>query len=115
MGDVPIMDPPKENVIDLMGGIIDQVSDYTNYNNAIGFTFRYYSTEMVKNDKIRLLQVEGVEPTAETIRSGDYPITGELFAVTAGSDNPHIDELIEWILSDQGQEVIEKTGYISIR
>ena len=48
MGDVPIMDPPVENVIDLMGGIIAQVSTYQNYNNAIGYTFRYYSTEMVQ-------------------------------------------------------------------
>ncbi|WP_322555778.1 PstS family phosphate ABC transporter substrate-binding protein, partial [Sporosarcina beigongshangi] len=85
MGDVPITDPPVENVIDLMGGIIDRVSAYTNYNNAIGFTFRYYSTEMVRNDKIRLLQVEGVEPTVDTIRRGDYPIASEFYAVTAGS------------------------------
>ncbi len=114
MGDVPIMDPPVENIIDLMGGIIDRVSAYTNYNNAIGFTFRYYSTEMVRNDKIRLLQVEGIEPTVDTIRSGDYPIASEFYAVTAGSDNPNVDAFIEWILSDQGQEIIEKTGYVSI-
>ncbi len=114
MGDVPIMDPPVENRIDLMGGIIDRVSDYTNYNNAIGFTFRYYSTEMVKNDKIRLLEVEGIEPTVDTIRSGDYPIASEFYAVTAGSDHPHVEAFIDWILSDQGQEIIEKTGYVSI-
>lgn len=115
MGDVPIMDPPVDNVIDLMGGIIDQVSAYTNYNNAIGFTFRFYSTEMVRNDKIRLLAVNGVEPTKETIRSGDYPITSDFYAVTAGSDNPHIDAFIEWVLSDQGQEIVEKTGYVSFQ
>lgn len=114
MGDVTIMDSPKENTIDLMGGIIDQVSAYTNYSNAIGFTFRYYSTEMIHNDKIRLLQVEGIEPIAETIQSGEYPITAELYAVTAGSDNPHLDEFIQWILSDQGQKIIEKTGYVPI-
>jgi len=114
MGDVTIMDSPKENTIDLMGGIIDHVSAYTNYSNAIGFTFRYYSTKMIHNDKIRLLQVEGIEPIAETIQSGEYPITAELYAVTAGSDNPHLNEFIQWILSDQGQEIIEKTGYVPI-
>lgn len=112
MGDVPIMDPPVENVINLMEGIIDEVSDYTNYNNALGFTFRYYSTEMVTDDKIRLLQIEGIEPSTETIRSEDYPITDDIYAVTAGSDNPHIKEFIDWILSEQGQEIIEKTGYV---
>lgn len=114
MGDMPIMDPPVEDVASLMGTIIDQVSDYKNYNNAIGYTFRYYSTEMTKNNQIRLLSVNGVEPTKETIRSGAYPITNELYAVTAGSDNPHIDDLIEWILSEQGQEIVEESGYVSI-
>lgn len=115
MGDVPIMDPPVEDIASLMGTVIDQVSDYKNYNNAIGYTFRYYSTEMTKNNNIRLLSVNGVEPTKETIRSGDYPITNELYAVTAGSDNPHVDAFIDWILSEQGQEIIEKTGYVSIQ
>ena len=95
-----------------MGGIIDEVSAYKNYNNAIGYTFRYYSTQMVKNNKIRLLEINGVEPTVETIRSGDYPITGDIYAITAGSDNPHIDTFIDWILSEQGQEILEKTGYV---
>lgn len=114
MGDTPIMEPPVENVIDLMGGIINEVSTYHNYDNAIGFTYRYYSTQMVQNDKIRLLKINGIEPNVETIRSDEYPITGELYAVTAGSKNPHIDELIDWILSEQGQAIIEKTGYVSI-
>ncbi len=48
----------------------------------------------------------------ETVRSGDYPITDELYAETAGSDNPHIKEFIDWVLSEQGQEIIEKTGYV---
>jgi len=114
MGDVPIMDPPVEDIASLMGTIIDQVSDYKNYSNAIGYTFRYYSTEMTNNNSIRLLAVDGVEPTKETIRSGEYPITNELYAVTAGSDNPHVAEFIDWILSEQGQEIVEKTGYVSI-
>ena len=114
MGDTPIMDPPIENVIGLMGGIIDRVSTYQNYRNAIGYTFRYYSTEMVGNNKIRLLEINGVEPTKDTILSGEYPIASDFYAVTAGSENPHIDEFINWILSDQGQEIIEKTGYVLI-
>lgn len=114
MGDVPIMDPPVEDIASLMGTILDEVSAYKNYNNAIGYTFRYYSTEMTTTENIQLLSVNGVEPTKETIRSGDYPITNEIFAITAGSKNPHLEEFLEWILSEQGQEIVEKTGYVSI-
>jgi phosphate transport system substrate-binding protein len=115
MGEVPIMDPPVEDIASLMGTIVDQVSDYKNFNNAMGYTFRYYSTEMTKNKRIRLLALNDVEPTIETIRSETYPITGEFYAITAGSENPHLDEFIAWMLSEQGQEIIEKTGYVSVR
>ncbi|MGN7386321.1 PstS family phosphate ABC transporter substrate-binding protein [Sporosarcina sp. SAFN-015] len=114
MGLTPIMKPPTEDVMSLMGTIVGEVSDYKNHRNAIGYTFRYYSEQMVKNNKIRLLQVNGVEPTVDTIRSGEYPITNEFYAVTAGSDNPHVEAFIEWILSDEGQEIIEKTGYVPV-
>ena len=113
-GIIPIMDPPTEDIASLMGTIIGQVSDYKNHNNAIGYTFRYYSSQMVNNNKIRLLAVNGVEPTVETIRSGEYPITNEFYAVTAGSDNPHVEAFLEWILSEEGQEIIEKTGYVPV-
>ena len=114
MGLTPIMKPPTEDVMSLMGTVIGEVSDYKNHKNAIGYTFRYYSTQMVKNNKIRLLAVDGVEPTVDSIRSGDYPITNEFYAVTAGSDNPHVEAFIEWILSNEGQEIIEKTGYVPV-
>ena len=54
MGDSPIMNPPVEDIASLMGTVIDQVSDYKNYNNAIGYTFRYYSTEMTENNAVNL-------------------------------------------------------------
>lgn len=41
-------------------------------------------------------------------------MTAEFYAVTAGSDNPNVSRLIEWILSPQGQWLVEKTGYVPI-
>lgn len=115
MGDTPLMDPPTEDRIDGMGGIITCTADYRNYKNAIGYSFRFYSTEMVNNDQIRLLSINGVSPTVENIASGAYPLGGEFYAVTLASNkNPNVDALIDWILSDQGQELIEKTGYIPL-
>lgn len=113
MGNTPIMEPETENIASLMGDII-QIASYRNYKNSIGYTFRYYSTEMVENNQIRLLAIDGVEPTKETIRSGEYPLSSEFYVITAGSDNPHIYIFIDWILSEQGQSLVEKTGYVSI-
>ncbi|MBU9722880.1 MULTISPECIES: PstS family phosphate ABC transporter substrate-binding protein [Bacillaceae] len=115
MGDIPLMTPPTEDIVGGMGGIISETSNYKNYRNALGYSFRYYSTEMVQDGGIKHLAVNGVYPSKETIRSGEYPIASEFYAITAGSDNPHIDEFIEWILSEEGQELIEKTGYVPIK
>jgi phosphate transport system substrate-binding protein len=114
MGDVPIADPPTEDVVSGMGGVFEEVSSYKNYKNAIGYTFRFFSNEMVKNGEIRHLKIEGVYPDKETIRSGSYPFASEFYAITAGSDNPNVDVLLEWILSEQGQRLIEETGYVAV-
>src|SRR5690606_17014529 len=114
MGDTPIMEAPSEDIVNLMGGIIEETAAYKNYKNAIGYTFRFFSNEMVQNNAIRHLAIDGVVPTVETIKSGEYPITSEFYVVTAGSQNPNIEPFIEWILSEQGQFIIEETGYVSI-
>ncbi|PID03251.1 hypothetical protein CSV67_04420 [Sporosarcina sp. P2] len=115
MGNIPIMDAPKENVPEGMGGIISEVSKYRNYKNAIGYTFRYYSTEMVGNDEIKLLAIDGVKPTKETIRTDDYPIASEFYVITAGTENPNTEKFIEWMVSPQGQELVEKVGYVTVK
>ena len=122
MEGLPLMEPEKEDRIAGMGGIITQVASYRNHKNAIGFSFRFYSTEMVENEQIRLLALNGVAPTKDTIRSGEYPISSNFFAVTASpigepapeETNADLRALLDWILSDQGQELIEQTGYVGV-
>lgn len=114
MGDIPLMEAPSEDVVGGMGGIINQTANYRNHKNAIGYSFRYYSTEMVKEGEIRHLKIEGVFPDKDTIRNGQYPIAAEFYAITAGTENPHVEALIEWILSEQGQYIIEETGYVPL-
>lgn len=122
MGDTPIMEPEREDVVTGMEGILSQVASYRNYKNAIGFSFRYYSTQMVQQDQIRLLALDGVMPTKETIRDGSYPISSAFYAVTAAptgqpapeSRQAKLAALLDWILSPQGQWIVEQTGYVSI-
>lgn len=111
MGNHKLMKPPNEDRISGMGGIIEKTSDYKNYPNAIGYSFRFFSTEMVQNGNIRLLEVDGVMPSKETIANKTYPLAAKFYAITAGSQNPNVPKLIEWILSPQGQSLVEKTGY----
>ena len=111
MGDNPLMTPPKEDVVSGMGGIISEVSSYRNYPNAIGYSFLFFTTELVADRKIKLLSLNGVTPTRENVANKTYPYTTEFYAVTAGTRNPNVEKFIKWILSEQGQTLVEKTGY----
>lgn len=115
MGNTPIMSAPTEEVNDFMSGIINQVADYKNKSNSIGFSFRYYMEGIIKNPNVKLLKVDGVEPNVENIKNDKYPITASLYAVTyKDNENENVSKLIDWVLSEEGQEIIEKTGYVGI-
>ena len=116
MEDTKLMNPPREHIIDTMSGITDMVSNYRNYSNSIGFSFRYYIEGIIKNPDIKLISIDGVAPTLDNISSDSYPITTNLYAVTyKNNSNPNVKLLIDWILSDEGQEIIENTGYARIK
>lgn len=116
MGDTPIMEAPKEQVNDFMSGIIDVVSSYKSKSNSIGFSFRYYVEGIIKNPDIKIVAIDGIYPSIESIKDGSYPITTPLYAVTYRENkNPNVDALIDWILSDEGQYIIEETGYVGIK
>lgn len=112
MGNTPLKEPIKEDVPEGMGGIISQTADYQNRENAIGYSFRFYASEMATNDKIKLLEIDGVAPTKENIQNGSYP-SSSFYAITLKSNtNEKVKQILEWIVSEQGQEIVEKTGYV---
>ena len=116
MGDTPITDAPTEMVNDLMAGIIEQVADYKSKTNSIGFSFRYYVEGIIKNPDIKMISIDGIAPTSENIRNGSYPILTPIYAVTyKENQNGNVDKLLEWILSDEGQYIINETGYVGIK
>ena len=116
MGDTPITDAPTEMVNDLMAGIIEQVAEYKSKTNSIGFSFRYYVDGIIKNPNIKMISIDGIAPTSENIRNGSYPILAPIYAVTyKGNQNNNVNKLLEWILSDEGQYIINETGYVGIK
>lgn len=115
MGDTPIMEAPTELVNDLMSGIIERVSNYRSKSNSIGFSFRYYVEGIIKNPDIKMISIDGIAPTAENIKNGSYPIVTPIYAVTYEENtNENVDLLLEWILSKEGQYILEETGYVGI-
>ena len=113
MGDTPIMKPSTQTEIEGMGGIIEKVADYKNKSTSIGFSFRFYVEGIIRNPDIKMIAIEGTAPTKENIRNGSYSIITPVYAVTyEGNSNENVHKLIDWMLSDEGQYIIEETGYV---
>lgn len=111
MGNTSLMEPLQNDRVGGMGRIIDRTAQYKNFSNAIGYTFLFFATGMVKNEQIALLKVDGVYPDRNTIANNTYPFVGDFYAITTNTKNENVTRFIEWILSPQGQYLVEKTGY----
>lgn len=114
MGDTPIMPPLKEDRLGGMGEIINDTANYRNYKAALGFSFRYYSTELLRNDQIKLLSVDGVAPTIENIRNGSYPLVATAYMVTVRPRSENMRRIVDFMLSPEGQKLVEETGYVPV-
>ena len=136
--------PPLGRRFNEMYIMVGGVSQYRDQEESIGYSYRFFTEEMVRtvmneNKKeaeslsqyppdsddahkqylevlkpVKLLAVDGIEPSVENIRNGTYPFTISVYAVTTGKSNPRSQELIDWMLSPQGQELIEKTGFVGV-
>lgn len=65
------------------------------------------------NDTVKAVKIDGAEPTVENIKSGSYKIARPFnIAVKDGVSDTAAD-FIKYIMSDEGQKVVEDSGYIS--
>lgn len=118
MQGLPMMEVPTELMIDSMAGLIDSVaSSYENSRSAIGYSIYLYAKEQYVKDSIRFLSIDGVEPSDETIASGEYPLSKIVYAVIR-ADEPEDSsarQLVNWLLTDEGQQAVIAGGYTGIR
>lgn len=114
MGGLPIQVPQPLPDKSLIGtnSLMKQISvGWRGVQPAIGYSYRYYATTMYANPDAKLLSVDGVAPSVENIQNKGYPFVSDFYAVTNGPPTGNTKLLIDWILSPQGQALIEKTGY----
>lgn len=82
---------------------------------SIGYSFRYYFSDMVGNREVKMISVNGKSPSPENIRTGDYPLATEFYAVyREDNENPNIPVLLDWLSSEEGKRFIDRTGYVSM-
>ena len=106
-------------LLNFMGDTPVRTDYFTFLGRAIGFSFRFYVEDMVGEDSfeggVKLLSLDGVYPDPENIKNGMYPLISELYAVTRkGETNPQVQALVDWMLSPEGQAIVEGSGYVGV-
>jgi phosphate transport system substrate-binding protein len=59
-------------------------------------------------------QTSGVLPSTETIRNGSYPLSRGLYFYTMGNASGLAKEFIDYVLSIEGQIIVEKEGFVAV-
>jgi phosphate transport system substrate-binding protein len=83
----------------------------TNSDKAIGYVGMNY----VEGGALRAVAYDGVMPSAETIKDGSYPLSRALNLYTFGEPGPDAEKFIDFILSDEGQNIVVDSGFVPIR
>lgn len=116
MQGTPMMDAPTEYIVTTMGQLMEAVKSFDGSPGAIGYSVYYYAEEMKMAQGLKLLKLEGVEPNPDTIRSETYPLVNPKYVVIPAGEPKSAPNkvLFDWLLSEDGQTLIAKEGYVSI-
>lgn len=77
MGETEPMQAPTELVPGSMGGLIEAIAAFDGAGGAIGYSVYYYANLMYANPDLKLLKIDGIEPTAASIGGGQYPLVND--------------------------------------
>lgn len=66
------------------------------------------------NDTVKAVKVDGVEATAENVKAGKYAVSRPFNIVTGKDLTPLAQDFISYILSTDGQAVVDEKDYISV-
>ncbi|HEY3398903.1 MAG TPA: substrate-binding domain-containing protein [Armatimonadota bacterium] len=96
-----------------MGMLVDQVATDP---DSLGYSVYYYEEVMYRRTDVKLLGINGVLPSGETIRNRSYPLTAPVYAVIRKDLDPNglAYQLWDWLITREGQAVIAASGYVPL-
>jgi phosphate transport system substrate-binding protein len=106
-----VLDADKKDAITLDAEITNNtavmMTSVAGEKNAIG----YISLGSL-NDTVKALAIDGVTPSAASAASGTYKITRPFYIATKGEVKDAAKDFIAFIMSRNGQDVVENNGYV---
>jgi len=96
-------------------GSKDVVELVANTPCAIGYSGMGYATDHVKMLKVSKKDGEqAAGPSVENTLNGTYPIARPLYIYSLGEPSGDIKKYLDWILSEAGQSIVSKSGYVPV-
>lgn len=119
MKDLPFRAPDRKRApkdLYVVGGMTGPFVALTRDKSGLAYSVWYYERFMSGSPRTRVIAVDGVEPTDETLRSRRYPYTTEVLLVTRKDLDPAspAGRWRNWSLSPEGLKVIAASGYVPI-
>ena len=110
-----LMEAPTELAPTEMGGLVDRIAEFNHSANAIGFSVYYYIDQMYSKPGLRLLAVDGVLPSNESIADQRYPLCNAFYAAVRQDSAEGTPErkVYDWLSTDAGRACIIKSGYVA--
>ena len=71
----------------------------------------YMSLGLV-GEELKALQIDDVEPTSENVLAGTYKLARPFLFVTKGPVSPEAQRFIDYVLSSEGQRILESEGLV---
>ena len=65
------------------------------------------------NSTVKAVKISGVEATADNVKNGSYKLSRPFNIATKGTPNELSQDFINYIMSADGQKIVEDNGYIS--
>ena len=75
----------------------------------------YISLGSLDDTVVKAVQIDGVDPTVENVLAGDYTVSRPFNIVTAEGVSESAQDFINYILSTEGQAIVEEEGYIPLQ
>ncbi len=115
-GETP-MEPEQDMLVTTMGTLIESVASFDGTGSAIGFSVYYYADKMKADPNLKMIRVNDVAPSNASIEDGTYPLVNDFYMAIRASetqDSP-VRKMRDWMLSDNGKELLEEEGYVWAR
>ena len=100
----------------LMPSSVGITSEVRRNPNAIGYDGLGYVDPI--HEKVLAIATDDkspfITPTVETAKAGIYPLSRDLYMYTAGEPSGAIADYLDWILSPDGQQIVENLGFVPL-